>query len=231
MTDFKVENDGYEFSYIDPPFGFNAPQVSVYPVEVTGWHLLQGIRKRLGWASFEDKRILDFGCGVRFAKTIANLDMPVGHYCGVDIHSGAISWLQENLRSSRYSFHHLNARNVYYNPEGQDDLGADALTRLGISDMDVAIMISVITHQTPAEADLTFRQLRNAMAPGGLVYFTTFVDETKDDYWEQDETAPGHMSTYRPGVLMALLENSGWRFKTAYEKSTMQQTAFVCEAV
>ncbi len=227
---FALRNDGHVFRHVDPPFGFNAPHVSAYPVEVTGWHLLDGIRKRFGWSSFEGKRFLDFGCGVRFAKTIANLQVPIGLYAGVDVHREAISWLQANMPDDPFMFAHLNARNVYYNPEGSQTLGSDALTQIGLSGMDAACMISVITHQTPQEATLTFQQLRRAVATDGLLYFTAFIDEDGPYYWEQDASTPGHMSTYRPDVLIGLLEATGWRFEAAYEKSTMQQTAFVCQA-
>jgi 2-polyprenyl-3-methyl-5-hydroxy-6-metoxy-1,4-benzoquinol methylase len=81
------------FTYIDPPFNFNHPNVAQYPAEVTGNYLLQSLRRRLGWTSFQGKRLLDFGCGVRFSRTIVNLGIDIGFYCGVDINEQAIAWL------------------------------------------------------------------------------------------------------------------------------------------
>ncbi len=227
----QLRDDGHGFRYIDPPFNFNAPGVKAYPVEVTGWHLLEGIRKRFAWPSFEGRKVLDFGCGVRFARTIFNLDLPIALYAGVDISRDAIAWLRANVHDQRFRFEHLDARNAYYNPRGSDGLGSDALLRLGLANFDAACMMSVITHQTPKEARLTFQQLRAALRSGGLLYFTAFLDETGPDYWEQDASAPGHMSTYHPDALLKLLEETGWRCKAAYLKSTMQQTGLVCEAV
>ncbi|WP_457154964.1 hypothetical protein, partial [Mesorhizobium sp. P5_C1] len=63
------------FCYIDPPFNFNHPDIAKYPPEVTGNHLLKCMATRLGWSGFTHRRLLDVGCGVRFARTIANLDL------------------------------------------------------------------------------------------------------------------------------------------------------------
>jgi hypothetical protein len=79
-----TDNDS-KFRYIDPPFCFNAAEVAAYPAEVTGNYLLECLRRRLDWQSFADKKLLDMGCGVRFARTIYNLNIPFGTYVGVDV--------------------------------------------------------------------------------------------------------------------------------------------------
>jgi len=40
-----------KFNYIDPPFNYNSPGVSQYPVEVSGRYLLNILCLRLGWPS------------------------------------------------------------------------------------------------------------------------------------------------------------------------------------
>ena len=57
---------------IAPPFNLNAPDISQFAPEVTGRTLLSDMCARLGWSSLAGKRLLDFGCGVRFARTIVN---------------------------------------------------------------------------------------------------------------------------------------------------------------
>jgi SAM-dependent methyltransferase len=221
--------DDAAFRFCEPPFNFNAPGVSTYPVEVTGNHLLEGLRRRLGWISFADKRVLDFGCGVRFARTIYNLNIPFGLYAGVDVNRDAINWLQQNLRDSRFIFAHSEARNAYYNPAGSDLLGVDALVKLGLPAFDAACMFSVITHQAPQEARQIFGQLRQVVSDRGQLYFTAFTDHSVSYYVEKQPEAPGHMSTYHPDHLIELVEAAGWRVSRAYEKSDLQQTAFVCD--
>ena len=66
-------NPGPEFVFIDPPFNFNAAGVVKYPPEVSGFYLLNSLCRRLGWTSLSGKRLIDFGCGVRFTRTLINL--------------------------------------------------------------------------------------------------------------------------------------------------------------
>jgi hypothetical protein len=150
-----------EFSYIEPPFAFNAPHIAQYPVEVTGYRLLQRIWTRLDWSSLEGRKLLDYGCGVRFARTIFNLALPVGRYVGVDVNAEAISWMQQQLRDDgRFEFVHVDARNQLYNPHGTPDLPPRTLADRGVAPCDAACMHSVITHQDPDEARVTFALLR-----------------------------------------------------------------------
>jgi SAM-dependent methyltransferase len=217
------------FSYIEPPFNFNAPEVTRYPPEVTGFNLLESMRRRLGWASLEGKALLDFGCGVRFARTIHNLGLPLASYVGVDVNADAIAWLQSNLTDGRFTFAHLDARNALYNPDGETD--PDALARLNLPPCDAACMFSVITHQGPEEARLTFTQLRRVASPGGQLYFTAFIDEAVQHYTERIPNSPGSKSTYEPETLIRLVESAGWGIEAIYPKIFLQQQAMVCAAV
>jgi hypothetical protein len=66
-----------KFTHIDPPFNLNASDVAKYSPEVTGHYLLKSLCRRLGWPSLTGQRLLDFGCGVRFAQTIINLGIDI----------------------------------------------------------------------------------------------------------------------------------------------------------
>jgi hypothetical protein len=105
--------------YLDPPFNFNHPNVAKYPPEVMGNFLLQCMAGRLGWVNLANRRLLDIGCGVRFARTIANLDLDLDCYAGVDVNAETIRWLQENLAEPKFRFAHLDAQNPMHNPNGK----------------------------------------------------------------------------------------------------------------
>lgn len=218
------------FAYLEPPFQLNAPEIARYPVEVTGYRLLQRIWTRLGWDSLAGRRLLDLGCGVRFARTIHNLALPVGEYAGMDVQADVIAWLQEHLGDDpRFRFAHLDARNRVYRPEGDADLPDDTLARAGLTGFDAACMHSVITHQDPDEAARTFRLLRAALVPAGRLHFTAFTDESIADFAEADPGSPGHMCTYHPGVLGRMLRDAGWRLDAIHPKDDggLGQTTFV----
>ncbi len=219
------------FCFVEPPFDFNAAEVSRYPAEVTGFRLLESMRKRFGWASFETRSVLDFGCGVRFARTILNLDLPFGLYFGVDVHAEAIAWLQANIADPRLRFARLDARNAYYNRDGGEQAD-DALTALGAPACDAASMFSVITHHNPQEAALALRQVRRAVKAEGRLYFTAFADESAAPFFEARPELPGNQSVHHPDDLAALVERAGWRIDAVYAPGDgLQQTAFVCTAV
>lgn len=219
--------DVTQFSYIDPPFNFNHPDVVRYPPEVSGHYLMQSLRRRLGWTSFKGKRLLDFGCGVRFSRTIVNLGIDIGLYCGVDVNAQSIAWLKANVHDPRLRFEHLDMYNPVYNAAGVE---ADdhTLERLGLSEFDAVCMFSVITHQAPQQASEIFSMLYPCVSMEGKMYFTAFVDQSADKYIERDPAAPGHLSTYSPECMLEVLESSGWVPLDVFPASPFQQTVFVC---
>ena len=206
-----------------PPFNFNAPEISRFSPEVTGRLLLKSMCERLGWSSLAGKRLLDFGCGVRFAQTIFNLEIDVALYAGVDTNAAPIAWLKENLDDSRFRFGHIDMRHQVYNAEGAIPT-TNALAHL--TGFDAVCMFSVITHQAPAEAALIFEMLQPC-AP--LLYFTAFTNEDIETYVEADAASPRHLSTYSTGYLVQLLEKTGWRTDAVHPPSLFQQTAFICK--
>jgi SAM-dependent methyltransferase len=215
------------FTYIDPPFNFNEPEVAKYPPEVTGLFLLNSLCRRIGWDSLSGRRLLDFGCGVRFARTIVNLAIDIDLYAGVDVNKEAISWLQSEIKNPRFRFEHLDMFNPMYRASGSNSIDMGALSQ-SLTDFDAACMFSVITHQAPEESSLIFSMLHRCVKPGGSLYFTAFADEAADDYVERDASQPRHLSTYRPNFLIELVENAGWTPEATYLQSPMQQSAFVC---
>ena len=228
FSDLLVLPDESPFAYVDPPFNFNAADVARYRLEVTGLHLLDSLRHRLGWTSFDGRTLLDFGCGVRFATTIYNLRLPFRSYVGVDVHAEAIAWLQGNVADPRFTFAHLDTRNAFYNPSGGFD--PDALLRLALPPCDTASMFSVITHQNPEEARVTLTQIRRVLKDGARLYFTAFIDEGVPYYTESAPDNPGAASTYGPDALLELVQAQGWRVEAVYRPVPLQQHAVVCTA-
>lgn len=74
-------------------------------------------------------------------------------------------------------------------------------------------MFSVITHQEPSEASLTFLQLRKIVRSGGFLYFTAFLREIKAGFMELEPGQLGYKSAYSAQTLCLFVEQSGWRFR------------------
>jgi hypothetical protein len=218
---------GPVFNYVEPPFRYNAPGVRKYPPEISGGYLLNTLCRRLGWPSLAGKRLLDYGCGVRFTRTILNLGMEIGLYAGVDVNEPAISWLQANVTDPRFRFEALDVKNQMYNPEGPVASDKHLLTKLGFTGFDAACMFSVITHQNPDEAKLTFAMLRESV-PDGVLYFTAMLEPEIDSYREATPDKPGLHSAYNPEFLIEIVETSGWKVQATWERSNFQQPSFLC---
>jgi len=210
-----------------PPFNFNNAEIAAHSPEVTGRILLNSLCERLGWNSLRGRRLLDFGCGVRFARTIYNLEIDIAQYCGIDANAAAIAWLRENVRDPRFRFEYLDMRNAMYNPGGSDAGVADAMQALGLRDFDAACMFSVITHQPPQQSDVIFAMLRPC-AP--RLYFTAFIDDGVEDYADRDPSQPLLLATYSSGHIRRLLAKADWHVDNIFAPSLFQLTAFVCSA-
>jgi hypothetical protein len=225
--------DPDEFAYIEPPFNLNPPNITRYPVEVTGYRLLQRIWWRIGWPSLEGRRLLDYGCGVRFARTIHNLGLPIARYVGVDVNREIVDWMQQHFPADRFAFFHVDVRNELYNADGTPDLPPHTLSDLGVPMCHAACMHSVITHQNPHEARVTFAMLRPVVVDAGRLHFTAFVDDAVDGFVERDRERPGELPTYHPDSLIELVERGGWRVDRIYPKDPwgLGQVSFVCTAV
>jgi hypothetical protein len=209
---------------ISPPFDFNHRDISKFSPEVTGRLLLKSMCARLGWPSLAGKRLLDFGCGVRFSRTIFNLEMEIGLYLGIDTNAAPIAWLKENLTDHKFRFEHLDMRNVIYNPNGQC-CDATALSDMGIGEFDAACMFSVITHQEPGNTELIFAMLHPYSC---RLYFTALIDDQVAGYAEGDPQHPLMLSTYTTTHISDLLAKTGWRIDSVHPPVQFQQTAFVC---
>jgi len=213
---------------ISPPFDFNHTNVSQFSPEVTGRLLLKSMCARLGWPSTSGKRVLDFGCGVRLARTIFNLEIDIGLYVGVDTNNAPIAWLKENLSDPRFRFEHLDMHNALYNPDGRT-FGPNALRDMDLGTFDAACMFSVITHQEPDDAELIFSMLRPCAA---RLYFTALIDDSVDGYVEKDPERPLLLSAYSTARIIQLLSRTGWRVDNMFPVSLhlFQQAAFVATA-
>jgi Methyltransferase domain len=182
--------------------------------------------ERLAWPNFSNRKLYDFGCGVRFARTIANLDLDFDRYVGVDVNATAIRWLQEHLSEPKFRFAHIDGQNLLYNPRGKP-LAEHHELPLADERFDAVSMFSVITHQAPSDAAQIFSLIRRSIVTKHL-YFTAFIDDSVDGYIEGNPAKPLSYSTYSPGLLRQLLTQAAWKIEHVYEPSPFQQAAFVC---
>ena len=191
-------------------FNRNSAKVTaLMPPEESGLFLLERMRRRVGISSYAEKKVLDFGCGVRFAQTILNRNLPFGRYVGVDNYEEMIEFLRKNVRDRRFGFHYLDAYHALYNKTGKW-LAPDTELPIKESDFDVIAMFSVITHQTPADSRAIFTMLRRYVKADGHLFFTCFLDDAIATFEDRSPERNGGFCFYNSAFLTRLVESCGW---------------------
>jgi len=184
---------------------------SLMSPEESGARLLERMRVRLGFDTFADKHLLDFGCGVRFTQAIINSELPVGRYVGVDNHLPVIEFLLREVTDSRFEYVFLDAHHAMFNPNG-DPLSSETTLPLEENEFDVACLFSVITHQNSTQSKHIFSLLHRYVCPDGYLFFTCFIDDTIAGFEDRSSEQNGGRCFYNTAFLTQLVESCGWRF-------------------
>ena len=195
---------------VPPRFNRNsAAVVAAMPAEQSGLWLLERMRQHLGIDGYANRRVLDYGCGVRFSQAIVNTGFAIGRYAGIDNCRELIDFLDAEVRDPRLSYHFLDACHPIYNPAG---VPLSATTRLPVADaaFDVACMFSVITHQHPEDSCAIFTLLRRHIDPGGRLFFSCFLDDTVPTFEDRSPDRNGGFCVYNPAYLAELVAGAGW---------------------
>jgi len=214
---------------VPPEFNRNSATVTaLMPPEDAGRLLLEKMRTRIGFESYADKSLLDFGCGVRFSQAILNTKMPFGRYTGVDNFAPMIELLQRNVRDPRFRYHFLDAYHPLYNVAG-NRLSATTTLPFDDGEFDVVAMFSVITHQYPADAEAIFTMLRRYASPRGHLFFTCFLDDTIEEFEDRSPEKNGGRCHYNARYLTSIVERCRWRVQNiAPAEGPLIADSFLC---
>lgn len=203
------------------PFRFNKNAPDVYcgaTASASGTSLLAYMCRRLAVPDLSRHDVLDFGCGCRFAEAIVNAEIPVKSYTGIDLDKEMIDYLAAHIDDPRLSFHHFDARNPFYNPDGEP-MSPDRALPVGDRKFDSICMFSVITHQLPDDAAAIFAMLRRHIKDDGHMFFSASVEEGDVDYAERLPERPAGLSSYSDRLLRRLVAEAGWEIVSAVGKN------------
>lgn len=195
------------------PSEFNRNSITVTSLmtpEQSGIWLLEWMRVQIGFESYADKKVLDFGCGVRFTQALINTEFPIGYYFGVDVSRPMIEFLQNNVCDSRFAYYCLDAYHPLFNPSG-NLLTPDTVLPIDEQGFDIACMFSVITHQYPESSQSIFSMLRRHVSPQGHLFFTCFLDDSIGTFEDRSKERNGGRVFYDPDYLAELVESCGWQ--------------------
>jgi SAM-dependent methyltransferase len=173
------------------------------------------LRDRLGYAA--GKRVLDIGCGqgrlaIGALRVLGRVD-----YTGLDVDRRSVEWCRRHLQQENpsYRFEHIDVQNDRYNPTG---VPLDERFRLAIpdSEADIVYLYSVFSHMTEPDMRVYLAEVRRVLAPGGRVFFTTFVEEGVPEVSINPPDTrlacrgPLHVVRYDRGHLLSVLAESGF---------------------
>jgi SAM-dependent methyltransferase len=178
--------------------------------EQSGVWLLERMRRQIDFESYADKKLLDFGCGVRFTQAIINSQFSIGRYFGVDVFCPMIKFLQKSVHDRRFAYYFLDAYHPLYNPRGKL-LSPDFTLPTADKDFDIVCMFSVITHQYPLDCKNIFSMLRRHTSDDGHLFFTCFLDDAITTFEDRSPGRNGGRCFYNPEFLTSMVESCGWR--------------------
>ena len=158
---------------VPPELEFGAHQTREEWVE-SGLFAVELLCRTLGRVDLSGADLLDVGCGTKLVKTLLDNSMPIGHYVGIDTQAKVIDWLKANVSDPRFEFHHLDAHNAMYNPEGVD-LASFEVLPVGERRFDLICLFSVFTHLAPHDFAAMLRLLRRHAGPDTKLLFSLFL--------------------------------------------------------
>ena len=162
-------------------------------------------------------RMLEIGCGPgRLPIGILTEFGSPARYDGVDIDPRAISWCKSYVGRKHpcFAFHHVEAGNQRYNPEGpaMDD---DFRLPFPDQDYDLIYLHSVFSNMEPNDIRVYTKEFYRLLKPGGLVFLTAFVEVgvppvtlNPKDYLVPI-SGPLHVARYEKGFFLGLLMEAG----------------------
>jgi SAM-dependent methyltransferase len=130
--------------------------------------------RTLGRKDLAGVEVLDVGCGTKLVKTLIDNSMPIGRYVGVDASSKVIDWLDDHVSDPSFEFHHLDAHNAMYNPDGVA-LDSFDLLPVGQRRFDLICLFSVFTHLAPHDYVAMLRLLRRHAKADAKLLFSLFL--------------------------------------------------------
>jgi SAM-dependent methyltransferase len=181
-----------------------------------------------------ESRVVDIGCGPgRLPIGILDRIGGVEDYLGIDVDRTSVEWCEKYIAAKHpaFRFHHLDIQNSRYNPDGAR---IDEGLRFPVQDdgADIVYLYSVFSHMVERDVRIYLKEIRRVLAPDGVVFFTSFVEEDVPDMsvnpaqYRQEWEGPLHCVRYDKSFLESLLEECGFRMdRFEYETETHGMSA------
>ncbi len=165
--------------------------------------------------------VLDLGCGSgRIALGILDRVGEIRGYRGVDVNKRFLRWAWRHITPEHpnFQFIHLNAKNDYYNPEGER-MDNDFMLPFGECEFDIICLFSVFTHMLTDDVRTYLKEFQRILQPKGKVFMTVNLEDGVPDVTNnpigyrgrQEYKRPLTTVRYNRSFFESLLDKSGFR--------------------
>jgi SAM-dependent methyltransferase len=219
--------------------------------------LIDHMCMHLGLANLGESEVLDFGCGVKFTQALINRSLPIRRYVGVDVEPDVINYLEAHVDDPRFEYHHLDAHNELYNPDGVP-LSAEMAMSIEGQAFDVICLFSVFTHLAPHDYRAMLQLLHRFAKPTARLFYTLFINELTDngrglvdslaskagaaltspvvepddspvpDFVDMNPSDPLRWAVYSRQYALALVDGTGWHVESVSPPDIHLQHHIVC---
>jgi len=155
--------------------------------------------------------ILDFGCGVKIAQALRQMDDPHNVYYGLDVYGEMIDYLQSELsENKKYEFAKVPFQNAMYNKTGKP-MKSDSKLPIKDINADIICMFSVITHMNPEDTFAVLSLLKRYASKKTRLIFSCFsIPNQKEDFIDENPKRPLLRALYNRDFLVDIIERAGW---------------------
>jgi SAM-dependent methyltransferase len=184
----------------------NLLQICTAPAGESGGVLFDVLRAQTGLADLSGVKLLDVGCGVRFAQTILEQRLDVRRYCGIAFDPGVIEFLHATVRDSRFEFHRIDVYDRRYNQRGIPLTPSFELPVAECFDL----ICAVSTHLDWVDSAALLRVLRRYVTDDGFLFLSCNVDDSVDRVHEVHPGSPLAQVCYTEDFMLSLLAKARW---------------------
>jgi ubiquinone/menaquinone biosynthesis C-methylase UbiE len=127
--------------------------------------------------------LLDLGCGSgRIALGILDRVGEIREYRGVDANKWFLSWAWRHITPEHpnFQFIHVDAKNDYYNPKGQE-MGQDFTIPFAEGQFDITCLFSVFTHMLTDDVRIYLEEFYRVLQPEGRILMTANLEDGVPD--------------------------------------------------
>lgn len=171
-----------------------------------------------------ESSMLDLGCGSgRVALGILDRVGEIRKYRGVDVDKRFLRWPRKHITPEHpnFQFTHLDLKNDYYNPQGEQ-MSQEFALPFAEGEFDLICLFSVFTHMLTDDVRLYLEEFHRVLQPEGKAFMTANLEDGVPDV---TENPVGYRGRYEYNNPLATV-----RYNRKFFESLLEESGFHLES-